>query len=113
MNTELIRLKRISEKTSLSQSTLRNMIKRKELKGVLIGNNYYVRPQDYQDFLLYIECKRLGYTIDQMPKIKEMMNKFQDEEYSKRFKEISSMVADIQKDENRKIFEELLSQVKK
>ena len=77
MNTELIRLKKISEMTSLSTSTLRKMIKKKELRAVLIGNNYYIRPQDYEDFLLYIELKRRGYTYnsEQIQEVKRQMIK--------------------------------------
>lgn len=112
MNTELIRLKKISEKTSLSTSTLRNMIKRNELKAVLIGNNYYVRPLDYQDFLLYLECKRQGHTIDELPKIKEMIKKFEDEEYEKRFKSLLDMVSSMQKDDTCKIMEDILTSLK-
>lgn len=77
MNTELIRLKKVSEMTSLSTSTLRKMIKRKELRAVLIGNNYYIRPQDYEDFLLYIELKIRGYTynLEQIQEVKRLMIK--------------------------------------
>ena len=60
MNTEFIRLKDISKRTSLSTTTLRRMIKRNELKAVLIGGNYYVRPIDYDEFMFNIECKSLG-----------------------------------------------------
>lgn len=60
MNTEFIRLKDISKRTSLSTTTLRKIIKRNELKAVLIGGNYYVRPNDYYEFMFNIECKCLG-----------------------------------------------------
>lgn len=60
MNTEFIRLKDISKRTSLSTTTLRRMIKRNELKAVLIGGNYYVRPNDFYEFMFNIACKNLG-----------------------------------------------------
>ena len=60
METELIRLKKISEITSLSLITLRRMIKRKELKAVKIGGNYYIRPNDYIEFMFNLECQRIG-----------------------------------------------------
>ena len=47
MNTELIRLKTISETIGLSTATLRRMIKRNELRGVLLGGNYYLSHKDY------------------------------------------------------------------
>lgn len=69
MNTELIRLKRISEITSLTTTTLRRMIKRNELKAVVIGGNYYIRPNDYIDFMFSLECQRLGITSDEAKKL--------------------------------------------
>ena len=47
MNKELIRLKEISDIIGLSTSTL-------------VGGNYYVRPNDYYEFIYNIECKKLG-----------------------------------------------------
>lgn len=90
MNTELIRLKKVSEMTSLSTSTLRKMIKRKELRAVLIGNNYYIRPQDYEDFLLYIELKRRGYTynLEQLQEAKRLMIKLVKEQELEEYNEI-------------------------
>lgn len=90
MNTDLIRLKKISEMTSLSTSTLRKMIKRKELRAVLIGNNYYIRPQDYVDFLLCIELKRRGYTynIEQFQEAKREMMKLVKEQELEEYNEI-------------------------
>ena len=75
MNTELIKLKEVSRMTSLPTSTLRTMIKRNELKGVLIGNNYYVRPNDYMEFIFGIECKKLGIPLEDVPKVKEYLLK--------------------------------------
>ena len=90
MNTELIRLKKVSEMTSLSTSTLIKMIKRKELRAVLIGNNYYIRPQDYEDFLLCIELKRRGYTynIEQFQEAQREMIKLVKEQELQEYNEI-------------------------
>lgn len=71
MNKELIRLKEISDIIGLSTSTLRKMIKRKELKGVKVGGNYYVRPNDYYEFIFNIECKKLGVTPEIVKKFIE------------------------------------------
>lgn len=78
MNTELIRLKKISEITTLSLITLRRMIKRKELKAVLVGGNYYVRPNDYIDFMFNLECQRLGIPSDEAKNLikQEQLKKF-------------------------------------
>ena len=62
MNTELIRLKAISNAIGLSTATLRRMIKRNELSGVLLGGNYYVTRKDYDELLFNIECKKLNVT---------------------------------------------------
>ena len=62
MNTELIRLKTISNAIGLSTATLRRMIKRNELRGVLLGGNYYVTRKDYDELLFNIECKKLNVT---------------------------------------------------
>ena len=59
-NTEFIRLKKVSEMTSLSTSSLRKMIKKNELKAIKIGNNYYVTPDSYNKFLADIYIKGLG-----------------------------------------------------
>lgn len=78
MNTELIRLKKISEITSLSLVTLRRMIKRKELKAILIGGNYYIRPNDYIDFMFNLECQRLGISSEEAKNLirQEQQRKF-------------------------------------
>lgn len=78
MNTELIRLKRISEITSLTTTTLRRMIKRNELKAVVIGGNYYIRPNDYIEFMFNLECERLGITSDEAKRLMKdkLENKF-------------------------------------
>lgn len=80
MNNELIRLKEVSKIIGLKVSTLRKMIKRNELKGVLIGGNYYIRPNDYYEFIFNIECKKLGVNPDIMKKIMKEETKKQDED---------------------------------
>ena len=92
MNTEFIRLKDISKRTSLSTTTLRRMIKRNELKAVLIGGNYYVRPIDYDEFMFNIECKRLG-----LPP--EAVKKYFKEEDDKKVKEFMNSLG-LKQDEN-------------
>lgn len=85
MNSELIRLKEVSKLTSLSTTTLRRMIKRHELQGVLIGGNYYVRPNDYYEFIYNIECKKLGVTPNQM---KQIVKEEQDKRNVELFKQM-------------------------
>lgn len=76
MNTELIRLKEVSKNIGLTTTTLRRMIKRNELKGVKVGGNYYVRPNDYYEFVYNIECMKLGVNPDSLKKyIKEEQEK--------------------------------------
>ena len=81
MDKELIRLKEVSKSIGLSTSTLRKKIKNNELKGVLIGGNYYVRPNDYYAFIYDIECKKYG-----IPK--QIMDQLLQEERKKRNKEL-------------------------
>ena len=69
MNNELIRLKEISRITTLSTATLRTYIKKGILKGILLGGNYYIRPNDYLEFMFNLECKRLGITSDEAKKL--------------------------------------------
>lgn len=85
MNTELIRLKNISEMTSLSVITLRRMIKRNELKAVVIGGNYYIRPNDYIEFMFNLECERLGITSEEAKRLMK-------EEQEKKMAELSNKV---------------------
>lgn len=85
MNTELIRLKKVSEITSLTTTTLRRMIKRQELKAVIVGGNYYIRPNDYIDFMFNLECQRLGITSDEAKKLIK-------EEQEKKFAELLNKV---------------------
>lgn len=60
MNQKPIRLKEISKSYGMCTTTLRRMIKRGELKAVLIGNVYYVMPEDFDEFIFNLECKKLG-----------------------------------------------------
>ena len=83
MNTELIRLKTISTSLGLSTTTLRRMIKRKEIEGVLIGGNYYIRPNDYYKFLCNIECKKYAITQEQMRKLLEEVKREKNEKLLK------------------------------
>ena len=92
MNTEFIRLKDISKRTSLSTTTLRRMIKRNELKAVLIGGNYYVRQIDYDEFMFNIECKRL----DVKP---EAVKQYFKEENDKKVKDFMNSLG-LKQDEN-------------
>ena len=78
MNTELIRLKKISEAIGLSTATLRRMIKRNELSGVLLGGNYYLSHKDYDELLFNIECKKLNITPDEMRAIYKEVQKSSD-----------------------------------
>ena len=83
MNTELIRLKTISETIGLSTATLRRMIKRNELRGVLLGGNYYLSHKDYDELLFNIECKKLNVTPDEM---REIYKETQKEKHKELFK---------------------------
>lgn len=83
MNSELIRLKEVSKVIGLKVSTLRKMIKRNELKAVLIGGNYYIRPNDYYEFIFNIECKKLGVNPDIMKMTMKEETKKQDEDLVK------------------------------
>ena len=85
MNTELIRLKNISEMTSLSVITLRRMIKRNELKAVVLGGHYYIRPNDYIEFMFNLECERLGITSEEAKRLMK-------EEQEKKMAELSNKV---------------------
>ena len=85
MDKELIRLKEVSKSIGLSTSTLRKKIKNNELKGVLIGGNYYVRPNDYYKFIYNIECAKFGIAP-------EIMDKLIQEERNKRNKELISQI---------------------
>ena len=78
MNTELIRLKEISHITTLSTASLRTYIKKGILKGILLGGNYYIRPNDYIEFMFNLECERLGITSDEAKRLMkdELANKF-------------------------------------
>ena len=83
MNTELIRLKAISNAIGLSTATLRRMIKRNELRGVLLGGNYYVTRKDYDELLFNIECKKLNVTPKEM---REIYKEVQEENHKELFK---------------------------
>ncbi len=83
MNSELIRLKEVSKVIGLKTSTLRKMIKRNEIKGVLIGGNYYIRPNDYYEFIFNVECKKIGVNPDIMRMVMKEKIKKQDEELVK------------------------------
>lgn len=78
MNTELIRLKKISEITSLSVRILRRMISNGKIKAVKINGIYYIRPNDYIEFMFNLECQRLGITSDEAKRLikDELENKF-------------------------------------
>ena len=69
MDKELIKLRKISEMTSLSVRVLRKMIKKGTIKAVIINGNYYVRPNDYIDFMFNLECQRLGISYDEAKKL--------------------------------------------
>ena len=83
MNTELIRLKTISNAIGLSTATLRRMIKRNELRGVLLGGNYYITRKDYDELLFNIECKKLNVTPKEM---REIYKETQKEKHKELFK---------------------------
>ena len=83
MNTELIRLKAISNAIGLSTATLRRMIKRNELRGVLLGVIYYVTRKDYDELLFNIECKKLNVTPKEM---REIYKEVQKENHKELFK---------------------------
>ena len=80
METELIRLKKISENTSLSVRLLRQLIIKGKLKAVSINGIYYVRKSDYEEFMFNLECQRLGLLPEDVKKYlkqdseKELLN---------------------------------------
>ena len=86
-NKEFIRLKLISEWTSLSTRCLRKKIKDKELKAIKIGNNYYVTPTDYTNFLINIYFKGSGVSDEEkyvaLSEVKKMQEQEKNEKKNK------------------------------
>ena len=66
MNGDLIRIKKISEKTGLSTATLRSYIKQNKLKAIKIGGNYYTTPENYNKLLISFWANDMGMTVDQL-----------------------------------------------
>lgn len=92
-NAEFIRLKKVSEMTSLSTSSLRKMIKKNELRAIKIGNNYYVTPENYNRFLTDIYAKGLGFEDPDLA-IKLVME-IQKEEAQKKEKDLNNLMSTI------------------
>ena len=84
MNKELMRLKEVSEKTSLSVATLRRLIKReKMINAVKLGGNYYMTQNDYTNLLYYIYFKDLKLSNEEISKFNDYIHNRLSEKESK------------------------------
>lgn len=72
-NKQFYRLKKVAEMTSLSTATLRRYIKKGILDATLIGNNFFVKPIDYDKFLLKLELINKGFDINKLDKVIECL----------------------------------------
>lgn len=79
-NKQFYRLKKVAEMTSLSTTTLRRYIKKGILDATLIGNNFFVKPIDYDKFLLKLEFLNKGFDINKFDEIVKYLKQMEMEE---------------------------------
>lgn len=89
-NKQFYKLKKVAEMTSLSTATLRRYIKKGILDATLIGNNFYVKPIDYDKFLLKLELINKGFDINKFDEIIECLKQMEIKEEKKMMETILS-----------------------
>ena len=88
----LLRLKEISKRSGLSTTILRKLIKNKSLKATLYGGNYYVREEDYDEFVFNVRCKIKGHDPVKVKKIAEYLMKIENEQRFNIMNEVNSLL---------------------
>jgi len=89
VNDRFIRIKEVCNRTGFCMQTIRNAIKKKELRGYLINNRWYTTERDYDKYIANTFSKSMfGLDIDKMKLVidyfeKEEMKKIQKEELKK------------------------------
>ena len=86
-NDRFIRIREVCNRTGFCMQTIRNAIKRKELRGFLINNRWYTTEFEYDKYIantfsksiLGIDIEQAKVVIDFLEK-EEMKNKQKDEE---------------------------------
>lgn len=75
-NDRFIRIKEVCNRTGFCMQTIRNAIKKKELRGYLINNRWYTTEVDYDKYIANTFSKSMfGVDIDKMKVIMEILEK--------------------------------------
>jgi len=76
VNDRFIRIKEVCNRTGFCMQTIRNAIKKKELRGYLINNRWYTTELDYDKYIANTFSKSMfGVDIDKMKVIMEILEK--------------------------------------
>ena len=117
-NDRFIRIKEVCNRTGFCMQTIRNAIKKKELRGYLINNRWYTTERDYDKYIADTFSKSiLGIDIN---KAKAIMDLLEKEEMKKIEKEIPQSTnrcsldtsnLDIYKELEKKFYSEMMSKL--
>lgn len=118
VNDRFIRIKEVCNRTGFCMQTIRNAIKKKELRGYLINNRWYTTERDYDKYIADTFSKSiLGIDIN---KAKTIMDLLEKEEMKKIEKEIPQSTnrcsldtsnLDIYKELEKKFYSEMMSKL--
>ena len=75
-NDRFIRIREVCNRTGFCMQTIRNAIKKKELRGYLINNRWYTTELDYDKYIANTFSKSMfGVDVDKMKVIMEILEK--------------------------------------
>lgn len=76
VNDRFIRIKEVCNRTGFCMQTIRNAIKKKELRGYLINNRWYTTELDYDKYIANTFSKSIfGVDVDKIKVIMEILEK--------------------------------------
>lgn len=76
VNDRFIRIREVCNRTGFCMQTIRNAIKKKDLRGYLINNRWYTTEVDYDKYIANTFSKSMfGVDIDKMKVIMEILEK--------------------------------------
>ena len=75
-NDRFVKIREVCNRTGFCMQTIRNAIKKKELRGYLINNRWYTTELDYDKYIANTFSKSMfGVDVDKMKVIMEILEK--------------------------------------
>ena len=115
-NDRFVKIREVCNRTGFCMQTIRNAIKKKELRGYLINNRWYTTERDYDKYIADTFSKSiLGIDINKAKAIMDLLEK-EDMKKNEKIKQSSNSSMDVSnldlyKELEKKFYSEMMSKL--